>query len=121
MTIKLLIGSLLLVCHDLYKAICFHGGIGNFCAWTTMFAFIKLFNCYDDYSFSQSFYILRSTIVHSNTVPAKDQHNFVSYKDRQNPEETYKNSKDSSEAVHVNMSRAMQAPQRIPLGTHSPF
>ncbi|KAL5582588.1 hypothetical protein UlMin_015030 [Ulmus minor] len=54
----------------------------------------------------------RSTIVHSNTVPAKD---FVSYKDRQNPEETYKNSKDSSEAVHVNMSRAMQAPQRIPL------
>ncbi|PON90692.1 Serine/threonine protein kinase [Trema orientale] len=56
----------------------------------------------------------RSTIVHSNTVPAKDQHNYASFKDRQNAEEAYKNLKDT-EAVHVNLARSMQAPQRIPL------
>ncbi|PON69451.1 Serine/threonine protein kinase [Parasponia andersonii] len=56
----------------------------------------------------------RSTIVHSNTVPAKDQHNYASFKDRQNAEEAFKNSKDM-EAVRVNIARSMQAPQRIPL------
>lgn len=65
-------------------------------------------------------YTHRSTIVHSNTVPPKDQHNYASFKDRQNAEEAYKNSKDT-EAVHVNIARSMQAPQRIPLGTFSRY
>lgn len=56
----------------------------------------------------------RSTIVHSNNVPAKEQQNHALYKERQNAEEAYKNSKDT-EAVPVNMARSMQAPQRIPL------
>ncbi|XP_062105759.1 mitogen-activated protein kinase 20 isoform X2 [Humulus lupulus] len=56
----------------------------------------------------------RSTIVHSNTVPAKDQHNYTSSRDRQNTEEAYKNLKDT-DTVHVNIARSMQAPQRIPL------
>ncbi|XP_062105760.1 mitogen-activated protein kinase 20 isoform X3 [Humulus lupulus] len=60
----------------------------------------------------------RSTIVHSNTVPAKDQHNYTSSRDRQNTEEAYKNLKDT-DTVHVNIARSMQAPQRIPLGTYS--
>ncbi|KAH7533739.1 hypothetical protein FEM48_Zijuj04G0163600 [Ziziphus jujuba var. spinosa] len=56
----------------------------------------------------------RSTIVHSNTIPPKEQHNFVSYRDRQTAEESYKNSRDT-ETVQVNLSRTMQTPQRIPL------
>lgn len=60
--------------------------------------------------------IHRSTIVHSNIVPAKEQQNHALYKERQNAEEAYKNLKDT-EAVPVNMARSMQAPQRIPLGT----
>ncbi|XP_010102161.2 mitogen-activated protein kinase 20 [Morus notabilis] len=56
----------------------------------------------------------RSTIVHSNTVPTKEQHNYASYRDRQNAEEAYKTSKDM-EVVQVNIARSMQAPQRIPL------
>lgn len=63
------------------------------------------------------YYIRRSTIVHSNTIVTNEQHNFVSTKDRQTAEESYKNSRDT-EAVQVNLSRAMQTPQRIPLGTH---
>lgn len=46
----------------------------------------------------------------------KEQHNMASTKDRQTAEEPYKNSRDT-EAVQVNLSRAMQTPQRIPLGT----
>ena len=58
----------------------------------------------------------RSTIVHSNTVPPKEQQNYAFLKDQKNAEEAYRNSRDS-EAVHVNLSRTMQTPQRISLGT----
>ncbi|CAN6573877.1 unnamed protein product [Malus baccata var. baccata] len=56
----------------------------------------------------------RSTIVHSNTVPPKEQQNYAFLKDQKNAEEAYRNSRDS-EAIHVNLSRTMQTPQRISL------
>ncbi|PRQ52070.1 putative mitogen-activated protein kinase CMGC-MAPK family [Rosa chinensis] len=56
----------------------------------------------------------RSTIVHSNTVPPKEQQNYAYLKDQKHAEEAYKNSRDT-EGIHVNLSRTMQAPQRIPL------
>nr|ALP46226.1 mitogen-activated protein kinase 11 [Prunus cerasus x Prunus canescens] len=56
----------------------------------------------------------RSTIVHSNTVPPKEQQNYAFLKDQKNAEEAYKNSRDN-EGIHVNLSRTMQTPQRISL------
>ncbi|KAL6144230.1 hypothetical protein ACLB2K_054925 [Fragaria x ananassa] len=56
----------------------------------------------------------RSTIVHSNTVPPKEQQNYAYVKDPKQADEVYKNSRDT-EGIHVNLSRTMQAPQRIPL------
>ncbi|XP_021692768.2 mitogen-activated protein kinase 20 isoform X2 [Hevea brasiliensis] len=55
----------------------------------------------------------RSTIIHSNTIPPREQ-NIASLRDRQAAEETYsKNSRDS-EGTHVNIS-TLHAPQRIPM------
>ncbi|GLT54272.1 hypothetical protein SLA2020_274840 [Shorea laevis] len=57
----------------------------------------------------------RSTIVHSNTIPPKEQSNNASFKDRQTAEEAYnKNSRDT-DRIPMNLGRTMQAPQRIPL------
>ncbi|PQM37176.1 mitogen-activated protein kinase 11 [Prunus yedoensis var. nudiflora] len=53
----------------------------------------------------------RSTIVHSNTVPPKEQQNYAFLKDQKNAEESYKNSRDN-EGIHVNLSRTMQTPQK---------
>ncbi|CAK9314692.1 unnamed protein product [Citrullus colocynthis] len=56
----------------------------------------------------------RSTVVHSNPVYSKDQINNVTLQDGKISEEAYsKNSRDS-EGRLTNISRAMQAPQKIP-------
>ncbi|EEF33859.1 big map kinase/bmk, putative [Ricinus communis] len=55
----------------------------------------------------------RSTIVHSNIVPPREQ-NVSSLGDRQSAEETYNKSSRDSEGIHVNIL-ALQATQRIPL------
>ncbi|XP_058101162.1 mitogen-activated protein kinase 10-like [Magnolia sinica] len=56
----------------------------------------------------------RSTVVHSNTIPPREQPTFTSCKDRQVPEESCKNSRDT-DAVVGHPPRTSQAPQRIPL------
>ncbi|KAJ6412414.1 hypothetical protein OIU84_005462 [Salix udensis] len=57
----------------------------------------------------------RSTVVHSSSIPSKEQLNLASSKDRHSAEEVYnKNSRDS-EGIPVNISRTLQAQQRIPL------
>ncbi|KAJ6352501.1 hypothetical protein OIU76_001687 [Salix suchowensis] len=57
----------------------------------------------------------RSTVVHSSSIPSKEQLNLASFKDRHSAEEGYnKNSRDS-EGIPVNISRTLQAQQRIPL------
>ncbi|XP_022739267.1 mitogen-activated protein kinase 20-like [Durio zibethinus] len=57
----------------------------------------------------------RSTIVHANTIPLKEQPSFNSLKDKQNSEEAYSKSSRETEAVPVHLSRTLQAQQRIPL------
>lgn len=57
----------------------------------------------------------RSTIVHSNAIPPKEQPYIPPYKDRQTGEEAYnKNSRDT-DGISMNVMRSMQASQRIPL------
>ncbi|PSS16401.1 Mitogen-activated protein kinase [Actinidia chinensis var. chinensis] len=57
----------------------------------------------------------RSSIVHSNTIPPKEQTNVATYRDRQISEQS--SSRNSRDAEHVpgNILRSSQAPQRIPL------
>uniref|UniRef100_A0A5B7A2L1 mitogen-activated protein kinase n=1 Tax=Davidia involucrata TaxID=16924 RepID=A0A5B7A2L1_DAVIN len=55
----------------------------------------------------------RSTIVHSNTIPPKEQPNVATFKDRQIVEELC--NRNSRDADQGNLSRTSQAPQRIPL------
>ncbi|OMO49675.1 hypothetical protein CCACVL1_30858 [Corchorus capsularis] len=58
----------------------------------------------------------RSTIVHSNTVPPKEQPNINFFKDRQNSEEAYsRSSRETEAAAPVHLSRTLQAQQRMPL------
>lgn len=78
----------------------------------------RLCGCEIEFSFSMIFH--RSTIVHSNSIPPKEQSNIASFKDRQTAEDAYnKNSRDT-DRIPMNVGRNMQAPQRIPLGTPSP-
>ncbi|KAH7577445.1 hypothetical protein ACOSP7_001651 [Xanthoceras sorbifolium] len=56
----------------------------------------------------------RSTIVHANTVPPKEQNNGASLRDRQ-AEEVYNKNSRETEGIPANLSRAMQAPQRFTL------
>lgn len=56
----------------------------------------------------------RSTIVHSNTVPPKEQQNLS--RDKQAAEEVYSKSSKESEGIPVNFSRTLPAQQRFPLG-----
>ncbi|KAI9176960.1 hypothetical protein LWI28_009246 [Acer negundo] len=56
----------------------------------------------------------RSTTVHSNTVPPKEQNNGASLRDRQ-AEEVYNKNSRGTEGIPQNLSRAMQAPQRFTL------
>ncbi|KAA8524143.1 hypothetical protein F0562_010426 [Nyssa sinensis] len=55
----------------------------------------------------------RSTIVHSNTIPPKEQPNVATFKGRQIVEESC--NRNTRDADHGNLSRTSQAPQRIPL------
>ncbi|XP_042489882.1 mitogen-activated protein kinase 20-like [Macadamia integrifolia] len=56
----------------------------------------------------------RSTVVHSNTVPPKEQQNLGTYRDRENSEEACsKNSRDTNGISHI--PRTLQAPHRIPM------
>lgn len=55
----------------------------------------------------------RSTIVHSNTVPPKEQQNLS--RDKQAAEEVYSKSSKESEGIPVNFSRTLPAQQRFPL------
>ncbi|KAK6134960.1 hypothetical protein DH2020_031297 [Rehmannia glutinosa] len=55
----------------------------------------------------------RSTIVHSNTAPLKEQTTIANARDRQNCEESCsRNSRD--DVLHNSLSRNLQPPQRIP-------
>ncbi|KAK9285543.1 hypothetical protein L1049_024738 [Liquidambar formosana] len=57
----------------------------------------------------------RSTIVHSNTNPPKEQPNIATSRDRQMADDTCnKNSRDT-DSFPGNQSRTLQGPQRIPL------
>ncbi|XP_058219303.1 mitogen-activated protein kinase 20-like isoform X2 [Rhododendron vialii] len=56
----------------------------------------------------------RSTIVHANTVPPKEQANAPTFRDRPGDSCSNRNSKDM-DGVPVNPSRSSQAQQRIPL------
>ncbi|XP_050227526.1 mitogen-activated protein kinase 20-like [Mercurialis annua] len=55
----------------------------------------------------------RSTILHSNTVPPREQ-TITSLRDRPSVDETYNNNSRDSGGIHVNIS-ALQSQQRIPL------
>ncbi|XP_072968848.1 mitogen-activated protein kinase 10 [Typha angustifolia] len=55
----------------------------------------------------------RSTVVHSTTIPPKEQPNMGSLRDRTISDEACKNTRDM-ERFNGNMGRASQAPQRIP-------
>ncbi|KAH9706242.1 mitogen-activated protein kinase 20 [Citrus sinensis] len=55
----------------------------------------------------------RSTIVHSNTVPPKEQQNLS--RDRQAAEEVFNKNSKESEGIPANLSRTLPAQQRFPL------
>ncbi|KAJ7006324.1 hypothetical protein NC653_005625 [Populus alba x Populus x berolinensis] len=57
----------------------------------------------------------RSTIVHSSAIRTKEQQNLASFKDRHAAEEAYKKNPRDSEGIPVNISRTLQAQQRVPL------
>ncbi|KAK6142257.1 hypothetical protein DH2020_022605 [Rehmannia glutinosa] len=56
----------------------------------------------------------RSTIVHSNTVPPRDQTTVASAKVRQNGEESRSRNSRDFDGLHNSLSRTLQPPQRIP-------
>ncbi|KAK6917953.1 Protein kinase domain [Dillenia turbinata] len=56
----------------------------------------------------------RSTIVHSSTVPMKEQGSIPSYKDKQITEEAGNKIRRDTDSIPVIPSRNLQAPQRIP-------
>lgn len=60
----------------------------------------------------------RSTVVHSNTIPAKEPH-IIAFKDRQIAEESCSRSSRDTDGIPGNLSRSLQASQRIPMGTLS--
>ncbi|KAJ6920362.1 mitogen-activated protein kinase 20 [Populus alba x Populus x berolinensis] len=57
----------------------------------------------------------RSTVVHSSSIPSKEQQNLASFKDRHSAEEVYNKNPRDSEGIPINISRTLQAQQRIPL------
>ncbi|XP_038684008.1 mitogen-activated protein kinase 20-like isoform X2 [Tripterygium wilfordii] len=57
----------------------------------------------------------RSTIIHSNTVPPKEQANVTSFKDRHVGEDMHHRNSRDAVGISINPSRALQAAQRIPL------
>ncbi|KAJ6337177.1 hypothetical protein OIU76_006950 [Salix suchowensis] len=57
----------------------------------------------------------RSTIVHSSSIPNKEQQNLASFKDRHTLEEACNKNPIDPEGIPVNISRILQAQQRIPL------
>lgn len=56
----------------------------------------------------------RSTVVHSNTIPAKEPH-IIAFKDRQIAEESCSRSSRDTDGIPGNLSRSLQASQRIPM------
>ncbi|XP_077252339.1 mitogen-activated protein kinase 10-like [Tasmannia lanceolata] len=60
----------------------------------------------------------RSTVVHSDTIPTKEQPTLASFKDRQIPEGAYKNNRDL-DTMSGNLSRTLQTSHRIPLDMYS--
>ncbi|KAH8509159.1 hypothetical protein H0E87_011068 [Populus deltoides] len=56
-----------------------------------------------------------STVVHSSSIPSKEQQNLASFKDRHSAEEVYNKNPRDSEGIPINTSRTLQAQQRIPL------
>ncbi|GAV65174.1 Pkinase domain-containing protein [Cephalotus follicularis] len=55
----------------------------------------------------------RSTIVHSNTIALKEQPTMGSFRERPNAEELYNKNSREPEGIPVNLSRTLQAQQRI--------
>lgn len=77
------------------------------------------------HSFSPSMVVLpcRSTVVHSNTIPIKEQQQptLASFKERQIADESCKNPRDV-DVMTGNLSRPpSHAQQRIPMGTYGLF
>ena len=61
----------------------------------------------------------RSTIVHSNAVPSKEQLRAPTLKDRQNGEEPCCRNPRDSDGLPGSLSRTLQTQQRIPQGAVS--
>ncbi|KAJ6405544.1 hypothetical protein OIU84_013496 [Salix udensis] len=59
--------------------------------------------------------VVWSTIVHSSSIPIKEQQNLASFKDRHTVEEACNKNPIDPEGIPVNISRILQAQQRIPL------
>ncbi|XP_010247564.1 PREDICTED: mitogen-activated protein kinase 7-like [Nelumbo nucifera] len=57
----------------------------------------------------------RSTVVHSNTIPPKDQTSLASLRERQIQEEACNKSSRNMEGVSGSIPRTLQAPHKIPL------
>uniref|UniRef100_A0A5B7A2K0 mitogen-activated protein kinase n=1 Tax=Davidia involucrata TaxID=16924 RepID=A0A5B7A2K0_DAVIN len=57
----------------------------------------------------------RSTIVHSNTIPPKEQSNVTTFKDQKIVEELCNRNSKDADGIPGNVSRTSQAPRRIPL------
>ena len=68
---------------------------------------------------NQTVNIFRSTVVHSNAISAKDPHITTALKDRQIAEESCSRSSRETDGMPGNLSRTLQASQRIPMGTLS--
>ncbi|KAK3039074.1 hypothetical protein RJ639_028525 [Escallonia herrerae] len=57
----------------------------------------------------------RSTIVHSNTIPPKEQPTVAIFKDRRTADESSSRNSSDVDGIPGSLSRTAQAPQRIPL------
>ncbi|KAK3021994.1 hypothetical protein RJ639_045648 [Escallonia herrerae] len=57
----------------------------------------------------------RSTIVHSNTIPPKEQPTVAIFKDRRTADESSSRNSSDADGIPGSLSRTAQAPQRIPL------
>eukprot|EP00262_Sarcandra_glabra_P019201 TRINITY_DN7151_c1_g1_i4.p1 TRINITY_DN7151_c1_g1~~TRINITY_DN7151_c1_g1_i4.p1 ORF type:complete len:362 (-),score=61.31 TRINITY_DN7151_c1_g1_i4:307-1392(-) len=56
----------------------------------------------------------RSTVVHSNTIPPREQPTLASFNDRNTPDSLCKNSRDT-DVMSGNILRTLPMPQRLPL------
>ncbi|KAK4487136.1 hypothetical protein RD792_006451, partial [Penstemon davidsonii] len=70
---------------------------------------------------TSAFFFWGSTIVHSNTIPPKEQTAISNAKDRQNVEESRSRNPRDYHGLHPSLSRTLQPPQRIPQAKQGKF